>query len=129
MNQAIIAVGANIAPEENIARAEDILKIEHTFLAGSDFVKTAPRGFPDQDDFLNGAFCIQTDMELEALRCYLKNVEARLGRIRTSNKNGPRTIDLDVVVFNGAIVDEDYYRYDFVKNAVEDIRTKIDKGL
>ena len=52
-------------------------------------------------------------------------IETELGRKRTANKNGPRTIDLDIVVFNGEIIDQDYYRYPFVKTVVDEIFKQI----
>jgi 2-amino-4-hydroxy-6-hydroxymethyldihydropteridine diphosphokinase len=132
MNRVIISVGSNINPRDNISSAAKILRNEQKFIAASDFTETAPRGFTAQADFLNGAFCIETDLELEELERYLKDVESRLGRVRTANKNGPRTIDLDVVVFNGQILDGDYYKYDFVRNAVgqlSDVECRDDETL
>ncbi|MHC4552435.1 MAG: 2-amino-4-hydroxy-6-hydroxymethyldihydropteridine diphosphokinase [Planctomycetota bacterium] len=121
MNRAIIAVGSNIEPAANVEKAEAILAAEQRMLGRSRFVKTAPQGFTEQADFLNGAFSIETKLNQQQLAEYLKDVESRLGRVRTENKNGPRTIDLDVVVFNGAIVDDDYNRYDFVRKAVDEL--------
>lgn len=118
MNRAVIAVGSNIDPLAHIARAEALLRQEQTLLAVSPFVRTRPRGFAEQADFVNGAFYIETALVPAALNDYLKDLETRLGRVRTANRNGPRTIDLDVIVLNGTIVDADFYRYDFVRQAV-----------
>lgn len=126
MKRAVIAVGSNIEPEKNIAAAEKILMDEQKMLGKSAFVKTSPQGFTDQDDFINGAFYIETPMELETLRAYCKAIESRLGRVRTQNKNGPRTIDLDVTVFEGRIVDGDFYRYDFVRDAVLEVMPELE---
>jgi 2-amino-4-hydroxy-6-hydroxymethyldihydropteridine diphosphokinase len=60
-------------------------------------------------------------LDRPAFEAYLKDLEARLGRVRTENKFGPRTIDIDVVVWNGEIVNEDYYTRDFVRNAVDEL--------
>jgi 2-amino-4-hydroxy-6-hydroxymethyldihydropteridine diphosphokinase len=57
-------------------------------------------------------------LDAKELKGYLEDVEKRLGRQKTENKNGPRTIDLDIIVFNGVIVNNDFYKYDFVKSAV-----------
>lgn len=117
-NTAVVSVGSNISPEQNIVNARTLLSAEQELLAESSLVMTKPRGFADQPDFINGAFLIATEMNMGALIAYLKDVESRLGRVRTNNPDGPRTIDLDVVVFNGKIVDDDFHRYDFVGNAV-----------
>jgi len=126
MNKAIISAGSNIDPEENVKKARIILSQEHTLIDESAFVRTKPQGFVEQPDFINGAFCINTELDLEKLKIYVKEVESRLGRIRTENKDGPRTIDLDVVVFNGSIVNEDYYKYDFVNKSVNQLIPKED---
>ena len=125
MNQAIIAVGSNIEPQAHIQQAIEILQQEQMFLGQSTFVETSPQGFTQQANFRNGAFSIETDLDESELKLYLKDVEARLGRVRTENKNGPRTIDLDLIVFNGSIVDTDFYHYDFVKKGVTELMPEL----
>jgi 2-amino-4-hydroxy-6-hydroxymethyldihydropteridine diphosphokinase len=44
-----------------------------------------------------------------------------MGRDRTIPKFGPRNIDLDIVVWNGTIVDEDYYTRDFLQKSVAEL--------
>lgn len=125
MNQAILAVGSNIEPQAHIQQALAILRQEQVFLEQSTFTETSPRGFIQQANFSNGAFSIETHLDKAELKQYLKQVEARLGRVRTENKNGPRTIDLDVIVFNGTIVDTDFYYYDFVRKAVTELMPEL----
>ena len=67
------------------------------------------------------------ELNLKDLKDYLKNMEKILGRVRTENKNGPRTIDLDIVVFNNKIIDNDFYKYDFVRNSVLELTPNIDR--
>lgn len=124
MNNVIISVGSNIDPEKHVFKARQILAKDQKLIDESKFIKTSPRGFLDQGEFLNGAFFISTNLDARHLKQYLKSIEHNLGRIRTSNKNGPRTIDLDIVVFNNQIVDQDYFQYDFVKFAVDEIRSR-----
>jgi 2-amino-4-hydroxy-6-hydroxymethyldihydropteridine diphosphokinase len=114
----VIGVGSNIEPERNIARARDILAAEHDLLSESTLVRTAPIGYADQPDFLNGAILVRTRLDRRRFVASLKNIESRLGRIRTANKYGPRTIDLDLVVWNGTIVDDDYAARDFLRKSV-----------
>lgn len=118
LNKAIISVGSNIDPEANIEAAKTILSREQRILATSKFVRTKPCGLTGQADFINGALSIETALDIKTLAVYLKDVEARLGRGRLAAKDAPRTIDLDLVVFNGEIVGLDFGRYDFVRNAV-----------
>ncbi|MFQ5354101.1 MAG: 2-amino-4-hydroxy-6-hydroxymethyldihydropteridine diphosphokinase [Thermodesulfobacteriota bacterium] len=121
MNRAVISVGSNISPEENIKAAEDILREEQGLLKVSTFRRTAPVPPAEGPDFINGAFLIETPLDREGLKTFLMGVERRLGRIRGHDRFAPRTMDLDITVFNGAVVDDDYYKYDFVRNAVEEL--------
>ncbi len=125
MNTAIIAVGSNIEPEKNISRTKLILSKEQRFISESRFIKTAPEEFSDQPDFINGAFKIQTKLDCQQLKEYLRKIEDLLKRERTSNKNGPRTIDLDITVFNGRIVDQDFERYYFVRESVLELEPEL----
>jgi 2-amino-4-hydroxy-6-hydroxymethyldihydropteridine diphosphokinase len=118
VNKAIIGVGSNIKPVENIEKAKEIFKNEQSLITESKFVETEPEGYKQQPHYINGAFYIKTNLDIESLGNYLKEIEKRLGRIRTENKNAPRTIDLDIVIFNEEIIDNDFYRYKFVRNAV-----------
>ena len=124
VNKVIISVGSNIEPEKHVSEAKQILTQDKLLLDESRFNKTLPRGYINQPAFLNGAFFIHTSLEIQELKKYLKTVENQLGRIRTFNKNGPRTIDLDIVLFNNDVVDLDYYKYDFVKVAVDEILSR-----
>lgn len=125
MNLVILSVGSNIDPLKNIREAADVLIELNCLISVSGFSRTSPEGYTDQPDFLNGAFYIKTSLDHKQLRDKLKEIEVNLGRVHTQNKNGPRTIDLDIVVFNGKIIDPDYERYVFVKKSVDEIFEQI----
>jgi 2-amino-4-hydroxy-6-hydroxymethyldihydropteridine diphosphokinase len=125
MNLVILSVGSNMNPLTNIKKAAEMLSEINCLISVSQFIKTSPEGNPDQPDFLNGAFYIRTRLGRSSLKDKLKEIESKLGRIRTSDKNGPRTIDLDIVVFNGEVIDPDYDRYTFVKKSVDEIFKQI----
>ena len=129
MNIAVIGIGSNINPRKNIQKALAILCSEQTILKQSKFVQTEPIGYTDQPPFLNGSALISTDMDYTTFSTYLKDIENRLKRIRTSNKNGPRTIDLDIVVWNNQIVDDDVYSRDFLKNSILEIAPELEESL
>lgn len=118
MNQVVIGVGSNIDPDRHVSRAREILTRQFPGLRSSRFVRTAPVGYTEQADFYNGAFLIETACSEAELKRVLRSVENELGRVRGENKYGPRTIDLDIVVWNGNIIDQDFYTRDFLKNAV-----------
>ena len=121
MNQAVIGIGSNIDPEANIARACDFLRRRHAVLAQSKVVETEPIGFDDQPNYLNTTLLIGTTLDREAFREELRDIERRQGRVRTGNKYDQRTIDLDIVVWNGEVVDDDFYERDFLREGVREI--------
>ena len=118
MNRVVIGLGSNIDPKTNIHKAQQALKSKFTILAQSAFIQTAPIGYTDQDDFINGAILIETELTQEELTQALKQMEIQLGRTKSPIKSGPRSIDLDIVVWNDTIVDQDFYERDFLKNSV-----------
>ena len=117
MNTAVISVGSNIEPERNVAAARELVATEHELLASSEFVRTTPIDRPGQPDFLNGAFLVRTSLGRAQLRASLKRIENRLGRRRGRDKFAARRIDLDIVVWNGRVVDSDYHEREFVRDA------------
>ncbi len=123
MNQniAIISIGSNLDAEENIKCMLEILGKKVSVLAKSQLLKTKPIGIEDQPEFINGAVKIATSFDHKNLKLLLKSIEDELGRDRTAPKFGPRTMDLDIVVWNGDIVDVDYYTRDFLKNSVDEL--------
>lgn len=118
MNQAIIGVGSNIDPKINIKKAEECVRKNMLLIKSSSFEVTTPIGYKEQPDFYNGAWLVECSNSFEWLQGFLHDVENKLMRIRTENKFGPRTIDLDVVVWNKNIIDKDVYTRDFLKRFV-----------
>ena len=121
MNTVIIGIGSNIHPEENIIEALKLLGESFKVLQVSTMVRTSPIGITDQPDFLNGAVKIITELDASSLQTILKKIEDKLGRDRSLPKFGPRTMDLDVVVWNGEIVDQDYYSRPFLQRSVKEL--------
>jgi 2-amino-4-hydroxy-6-hydroxymethyldihydropteridine diphosphokinase len=103
-----IGIGSNLGDrEKNIDGA--VQKLRET--EGIDVVKvsplydTAPLGGPPQPRFLNGVVEIETVISPEKLLSILRNIEDQLGRERKI-KNGPRTIDLDILTYGEEKIDE-----------------------
>jgi 2-amino-4-hydroxy-6-hydroxymethyldihydropteridine diphosphokinase len=128
MNRAVVSVGSNINPDYHIRAACDIIADEHALVGISAILTTAPVGCSDQPDFQNCALLVETELDRTSFERYLKDVEARLGRIRTHDKFAPRTIDLDMSAWNGTIIDIDYYSRDFLKKVVDEVLST-DAGL
>ena len=118
MNRAVIGVGSNIEPEVNVPRARERIAERHVILAESPLVETSPVGYVDQPDFTNGALLLETRADRERLKADLKAIEVLLGRRPGMNRYGPRTIDLDIVVWNGEVIDPDLYTRDYLREAV-----------
>lgn len=101
MNQAYLLLGSNIEPEKNLPKAVKLLSQYGHIKNVSSVWQSAAAGFAEQPDFLNAAILLETDLEPTALRRQaIRTVEDSLDRIRTENKNGPRTIDIDIILFN-----------------------------
>ena len=78
-------------------------------------------GLKDQPDFLNGAVKVLTEEEENVFNFYLKTIEDRLNRDRSAPKYGPRVIDLDIVAWDGEIIDPDYYKRDYLRKVVDEV--------
>ena len=121
MNEVIIGIGSNLDADNNISRVLEILSEKYELLKVSSFIKTKPIGITNQPDFTNGAVKIKTGESQNNLHKALKQIEDQMGRDRTVPKFGPRCIDLDIIVWNGEIVDDDYYTRDFLQKSVQEI--------
>ncbi|MBN3040230.1 MAG: 2-amino-4-hydroxy-6-hydroxymethyldihydropteridine diphosphokinase [Candidatus Omnitrophica bacterium] len=105
---AFIGIGSNIGErKENIDKAISCLaqnpKIEINRV--SSFIETKPEGGPPQPDYLNAVIKIYTSLSARELLNFLLATETKLGRVR-SQKNGPRVIDLDILLYAGAQICE-----------------------
>jgi 2-amino-4-hydroxy-6-hydroxymethyldihydropteridine diphosphokinase len=106
--RAAIALGSNLDdPESHVLRAfDDLAALAQTkVLARSRLYRTAPVGYADQPDFVNACALVETSLAPRALLDGLLAIEARHGRVR-GIPNGPRTLDLDIVLYGDRVVDE-----------------------
>lgn len=102
MNQAFIALGTNIGMrEEHLNQALSLLngRTDVEIKRKSSIYETAPVGFVDQADFLNMVIHITTSLSPLKLLDVCQEIEHQLGRER-SIRFGPRTIDLDILLYN-----------------------------
>ena len=121
MNTCIIGIGSNIDADANISTMLKILGNYVEIVKVSKMIKTKPIGIENQPDYTNGAVKISTELNKDDLTVLLKRIEDQMGRDRTVPKFGPRTIDLDIVVWNSEIIDDDYYTRDFLQKSVLEI--------
>lgn len=100
-----MGLGSNIDPKRNILKAVERLQNLFQFTGISDAWESFPVG-SNGPKFVNAAISFKTDLNLDKLkRDVLIPVEAQLGRVRTSDKYAPRTIDLDVLIWNEETID------------------------
>ncbi len=114
VRELILLLGSNINPEANIEAALNILNKEFFITRKSSAWESLPVGSPGAH-YLNQAIGILTNLPLEEIRFQkLRQIEAKLGRIRGANKNAPRTIDIDVILDKCQIIDEKVWQFAFV---------------
>lgn len=109
MTRAYVGLGANLGPREvTLLRAADLLAAADgvEVVAVSQLRETDPVGFVEQPPFLNGAIALDTSLSPRAVLELLLEVEEELGRVR-GERWGPRTVDLDLLVYGDERVDED----------------------
>lgn len=110
-HRAHIALGANLADRAAAIRAAIDALARHpaiTLIAQSSLHDTDPLGPADQPRYLNAAIAIDTTLPPRELLALLLSIEQSLGRDRStqSPRWGPRTIDLDLLTHDAAILDE-----------------------
>ena len=106
LSTAYVAIGSNIDPDANVRHGLWLLRrIPATrVVAESSHYRTAPWGMEAQPDFVNLVVGLETALPpLDLLRA-TQEIEQRLARRRTL-KNGPRTIDLDILLYDAQVLD------------------------
>ncbi|HVX05197.1 MAG TPA: 2-amino-4-hydroxy-6-hydroxymethyldihydropteridine diphosphokinase, partial [Rhodanobacteraceae bacterium] len=105
---ACVALGSNLGdPRAQVERGFAALAaLPHTTLgARSRLYRTPPWGVADQPDFINAVARLETTLAPRALLGALLAIEAGAGRVRGA-RNGPRILDLDLLLYGGRIIDE-----------------------
>lgn len=110
MATAAIALGSNVGDRRaHLAAAADaIAHLPHSSLLSlSDFIPTDPVGPVPQDEYLNAAALIETGLDPRGLLDALLSIEQSRGRDRARERRwGPRTLDLDLLLYDGRVIDE-----------------------
>ncbi len=107
--RAYVGLGSNLGDREAtlrqaVAALGEVPGVR--IVAVSAFRETDPVGFLDQPRFLNGAAAIETELSPQELLAALLEVERGLGRIRGGERYGPRTVDLDLLVYGDVTLAE-----------------------
>jgi 2-amino-4-hydroxy-6-hydroxymethyldihydropteridine diphosphokinase len=104
--EVVVGLGANLG--DRVGQISTAVRWLTGLVSGarlSSLWETEPVGMRDQPHFLNAVLIGHTDRPPRALLASLVDIEERLGRLRRV-PNGPRTIDLDLIAYDGMVVDE-----------------------
>ena len=107
MVQVYIALGSNLnTPTEQLNSAlEAISALPKTELKSvSGFYQSKPLGPQDQPDYLNAAVVLETTLDAETLLDNTQCIELQQGRVRKAERWGPRTLDLDIMLFGHEVI-------------------------
>jgi 2-amino-4-hydroxy-6-hydroxymethyldihydropteridine diphosphokinase len=114
-NRAYLSLGSNIQPEQHLPAVVSALSEFGRVQSVSRVWESPPYGFSQQaasGNFLNGAVLLETDLSAAAI-CdeIIPQVERKLGRVRDPrDKNAPRTIDVDLSLFNDEVLTVGHHR-------------------
>lgn len=107
MERVWLALGSNLSqPLKQVGTAIEALKnLPYTVIvACSSYYRSRPLGLQDQPDFLNAVVAMDTALTPEILLDYIQAIELRQGRTRKAHRFGPRTLDLDILLFGNCII-------------------------
>ncbi|WP_213322648.1 2-amino-4-hydroxy-6-hydroxymethyldihydropteridine diphosphokinase [Klebsiella aerogenes] len=110
MTLVYIAIGSNLAsPLEQVNAAIRALADipDSRVVSVSSLYRTPPLGPQDQPDYLNAAVALETSLAPEALLDHTQRIELQQGRVRKAKRWGPRTLDLDIMLFGDAIINSE----------------------
>jgi 2-amino-4-hydroxy-6-hydroxymethyldihydropteridine diphosphokinase len=103
MHTAYLSIGSNIEKDVNLRRCMLLLKKITSIEKSSQVYETKPLHDDKQENFLNSAVKIQTDLSPGDLLKALKTIEKKLKRVK-NRRYGPRTIDLDILLYDKKII-------------------------
>lgn len=110
MHRAYLLLGSNIRPLENMRAAYRLLGAAGEITACSRLWETIAVG-SNGPNFLNATLCFQTPLSMDELKdTIIHPIENQLGRVRSADKNAPRTMDIDIILYDEQIVDENLWK-------------------
>jgi len=110
MAKVLVGMGSNIDPEVNLLRAVAALRGAFSDVAFSSVYRSPAVGM-DGEDFLNACCVFRSNLAYPELRRHMKALEDAQGRDRSHGSWKPRTLDLDVLMYGGRVMDDELYQY------------------
>ena len=132
-----LGLGSNLGDKrKNLRRAVKLLRQRVKIIKVSSLYETKPVGHTDQPDFLNAVLAAETGIAPTPLLRLVKSIEKKIGRRRTF-RNGPRVIDIDILLYEGrkvktkrlTIPHPRMYARDFVLRPLREIAPRLDKKV
>lgn len=132
MTRVYVSIGSNVEPARHVHIALDALRERYGELVVSPVYRTAAVGF-DGDDFLNLVVGFETADGIRQVDAVLDAIESSAGRDRAAPRFAPRTLDLDLLLFGDAVLDDDGIRvprreiteYAFMLRPLADIASQL----
>ena len=124
VNRSILSLGSNIRRKYNLPMAVRLLKqhLSLSVIAASRILESIALPDPSRPNFFNMAVVVETGLSADELKWQvLRELECALGRVRTSDQNSSRTIDIDITFFNGACFDKDSLIYPHIALPLADV--------
>jgi len=114
VHQVYLSLGSNIQPEVNLPKALDLLYEHGEIIKVSNAWESAAVG-SEGPNFLNACALFNSPhLPVELKDQVIHRIETKLGRRRSEDKFAPRTIDIDIVLFDDQLSDDKYVRQAFV---------------
>jgi 2-amino-4-hydroxy-6-hydroxymethyldihydropteridine diphosphokinase len=114
MHRIYLSLGSNIDAEKNLPKAVEMLRKAGSIESVSSVWESESVGF-DGPNFLNACILLLSPLQpVEFKETIIRPIEAELGRIRHADKNAPRTIDIDIVLFDETPLNTEFWDHAFV---------------
>lgn len=114
LHQTYLSIGSNIEPETYLPKAVQMLR-EYGQVRDISGIWESHAVGSDGPNFLNACALFLTDLQpVDLKEQTIRPIESKLGRVRYADKNAPRTIDLDIVLFDNQPLNVNFWGYAFV---------------
>ena len=109
LHEVYLLLGANIHPEQNIRSALNLLR-NHVEIKAISSVWETPAIGSDGPNFLNLVVYLTCRFSPDELKFHvLRKIEAQLGRVRSADKNAPRPMDMDILIYDQNSLEPDIW--------------------
>ncbi len=121
MHTTYLLIGSNIQPQINIQAALKLLRGMYPIIDCSGIWKTTAYG-SQGPDFLNIVVKIESNLDQDAIKeQIIRPIETQLKRERFANKNAPRTIDVDIIIYDEKVIDQGLWNKFFITVPVAEL--------